>query len=1117
MPILSRFFAAILLLAALRAEGGSLDTGKRPAPARKTGAGVLIRSLAIDSALAQAGICSGDRLVAWRRERRRSEDRAPVSGRFENPFDISEVEIEISPRGTLEITLERNGRRRLATIGSQGWKVKSALSAESPDPGEGHFPLDEASLAADSLRKRGNFIAAAWTLVDTAAILTESGNPDLAHALFGQALEDARRARDPRIRARILSALAEADVARGDVASARDGLREALGIRRRIDAGSLLTAHVLSDLGRLDYESGRLAEAEAEVREALVLVDQAAPESLYAVRRLNAVAVVCEEEGKFEDAERHYDRARLLVESIAPNGIDQARTLDNLASFWNKRGDLPLAEALSRRSLAIFERLLPDSLDLAINLHTLGVLLLRRGDYQAAESLLRRDLELTEKQAPISTDLVITLNSLADVEYQRANNEQADALWRRAIDVAEKAAPESIFLAGILSSYAASLIDRGRFDEAEILLARSLSIKEHSAPGSIYLAQGLRIAARASAGLGDFPGAKALLLRAREITSSFAPGGPDDARVGEVSAAVSEMEGDLQSAEAALRTSLIWYERASPSSLDLARISHELGRVLRSEGKLGESSMEYCRAVRALDDQKRQIGGSQESKSKFAAYYGNFYRDHLELLVELGNEREAFAVSERSRARIFLSLLAERDLLFGVEVPGDLEKRRRLGEADYDRLEAEIAAASASADEAALRKKLDQLREVRSRLDHIRDETRAVAPRIASLRDPEPLDALRTASVLDPGTLLLSYSVGTTKTILFSLDSSGRLETRSLPVGEESLRQRVRRFRAFLQDPSGDDDSGSKEIERQSTALSDLLLAPAAGRISKAKRLLILPDGPLHFLPFAGLKAPGPVSGATAAAHAASPVPFHFLVEEKPVTVASSATVFAELRNRRRNHGASHLVAFGDPLYDPEGTERLRPGLRLAPLPHSRTEVERLAAVFPGSRVHLGEDATEEAAKNIEPETALLHFACHGIVDARFPLDSALALTIPNLSSPGHANGLLQAWEIFEGMRLDADLVTLSACETAVGREDAGEGLLGLTRAFQFAGARSVLASLWEVGDESTTKLMVSFYRGLGAGLSKDEALRGAQVEMIGTPLRAPFHWAGFELIGDWR
>jgi CHAT domain-containing protein len=148
----------------------------------------------------------------------------------------------------------------------------------------------------------------------------------------------------------------------------------------------------------------------------------------------------------------------------------------------------------------------------------------------------------------------------------------------------------------------------------------------------------------------------------------------------------------------------------------------------------------------------------------------------------------------------------------------------------------------------------------------------------------------------------------------------------------------------------------------------------------------------------------------------------------------------------------------------------------------------------------------------------MVHFASHGLVDSRFPLNSALALTIPEAPKDGEENGLLQAWEIFDKVRLNADLVVLSACETGLGKDMGGEGLVGLTRAFQYAGARTVVASLWSVADESTARLMKVFYGYLKAGGAKDEALRAAQITLLQDPRTAhPFHWAAFQVIGDWK
>jgi CHAT domain-containing protein len=264
-----------------------------------------------------------------------------------------------------------------------------------------------------------------------------------------------------------------------------------------------------------------------------------------------------------------------------------------------------------------------------------------------------------------------------------------------------------------------------------------------------------------------------------------------------------------------------------------------------------------------------------------------------------------------------------------------------------------------------------------------------------------------------------------------------------------------------------------------------------------------------------------------------------WLIEARPVAVVSSASVLAELVRDRRPRRGVRIVGFGDPDYPVSLQEQDRPGLRgvtglgleLYRLPATRLEVETLGELWPdGTSLWLGSRATEERAKAVGRETTIIHFATHGAVDEGRPLESALVLTLPEEVPGDGENGILQAWEVFESVRIDADLVTLSACDTALGKEVAGEGIVGLTRAFQYAGARTVLASLWSVADESTAELMARFYGGLKSGLPKDEALRQAQLAFIRGPvmmndgddaverdLSHPYFWAAFQLHGDWR
>ena len=474
-------------------------------------------------------------------------------------------------------------------------------------------------------------------------------------------------------------------------------------------------------------------------------------------------------------------------------------------------------------------------------------------------------------------------------------------------------------------------------------------------------------------------------------------------------------------------------------------------------------------------------------------------------------------------------MLAERDLLFGADVPIEMDRQRRMLNAEQ-RKALEAMGELSIGDEEKIRGLRLGLEEIQGKQAELQKAIRETCPQLAALQYPAPLDAVQAQSLLEPGTVLLTWSVGRERTQLFVL-TRAKLETAEIKIGRKALTFKIRRLR--------DQITGGEELTAAGD-LSKLLLGPARETLAKAERLLIIPDGPLHSLPFATLDDPAK-EGA-------------FLVERVPITTVVSMTVYGEIKKQGKSAGKRanpSLVAFGDPrlppglLKDGEGPEispalrtAMKWGLRLDPLPSTRVEVEAIGKLYGGeAALRLGAEATEESAKALGKVPSVIHFACHGYVNERFPLESGLVLSIPEKFEEEKENGFLQAWEIFEKLRIDADLVTLSACETALGKEMGGEGLIGLTRAFQYAGARSVLSSLWNVADESTALLMTRFYAYLKEGKPKAEALRLAQLELINSgkgrhpksvsphssPLTPhsewshPFYWAAFVLNGEWR
>ncbi|MCK4792939.1 MAG: CHAT domain-containing protein, partial [Desulfobacteraceae bacterium] len=321
----------------------------------------------------------------------------------------------------------------------------------------------------------------------------------------------------------------------------------------------------------------------------------------------------------------------------------------------------------------------------------------------------------------------------------------------------------------------------------------------------------------------------------------------------------------------------------------------------------------------------------------------------------------------------------------------------------------------------------------------------------------------------------------------------------------------------FLQVVSEPPRPGAMDIPSRTT-LYDLLIAPAERFLKTKTNLIIIPDGILHYLPFEALVS-----------HSDDGDPLYLIVRFT-VRYSPSVTTLGFLQERKEEREPTHmsqLIAFGNPefggaiapLEDGDISERGLYefcGYGFSPLPYTEEEVNAIAAVFPnGSTARfLGTEAKEETVKTQDlAGFRKVHFATHAVIDEEFPSRSCVVLTLDD--DPAE-DGFLQLNEIFN-LKLHADLVVLSACRTGLGRLVEGEGVIGLSRGFFYAGANSLLLTLWGVNDRSTATFMENFYRQMRKGNSKADALRDAKLSFIKgdlPSLRHPYYWAPFVLIG---
>lgn len=1171
--------AVVLLFMASSANGSSPESS-----------GVVVDEIAPDSPAMAAGFRTGDVLFRW--ERLDTSAASPIGGEIASIFEWIRLEIEQAPQGQFRLHGLRDGQplRLELPDGSNSLTVRPPLSAEFlPEYLHGiallkaGHPEDGAQILAELAGRvagKGHHTLACWLLRRIGVEWTGRRDWEKAVAAYRAALPEAD---NPQARVAVLDPLGEALYQRRDTAGAAEIFEQTLALWRTTRGEGLGTAKSLSNLGALAFKQGDLGRAEGLLRSAESLQERLAPASLPLAKTLSNLGVLVFTQGKIANAKQLWEKALDIQQRLSPDSLELASTLNNLAVLASNAGDLDTAERFNRHALEIRERRDPQGADLASSLKHLGTLLHGRGQLVEAEEFFKRALAIEAKRVPEGLEVAGDLANLGNVAMDHGDLGQAEDLYGQALRIIDKAAPHSNEMASVLNSLGFVLRERGDLDLSEDYLKRALAIWENlegqeslhvagalnnlgdlaqlrhdlprareyfqrsldikqkmAQPNSLTVALALSNLGLVAFEGGDFAAAEGYFRRCLDIRQHQAPGSLNVADALNSLATIVYERGEIDAVLDLSRQALAILKKLAPGSHAEAWALENLGTALRKKGERAEAAQYLSRAVDSLESQIGRLGGSHKDEETFRAGYDSYYRKLMDLLIDNGRPEEAFHVLERYRARAFLQLLAERDLNF-LGVPAEFEDRRRRIGAAYDRTQQALAELDPLKQQAEIETRLAELREIRHQREEVDTAIRKASPRLARLRYPIPLDLHATQQALDKGTLLLSYSVGEESTLVFAVSSQGPLDVRRLPVGHAELERRIEFFRNLIVTPAsvGRRKGSTDEEIRVGQELFTLLMGPFFRRIAKAERLLILPDGPLHVLPWSALVLDRPKrpfrSGKS----------WQYLIELAPLQVALSATVYAELRQMRERERVQPklaLAAFGDPLYprqpDPPGNDHLGDphlrsvvarGFRFAPLPGSRAEVTGIAALFPrGVQTYLGPQATEEHAKGLPRRTRYLHFAVHGILNQRSPLDSALALTIPSRFEEGKDNGLLQAWEIFERLRVDADLVVLSACRSGLGGEMGGEGLIGLTRAFQYAGARSVVASLWAVSDPATADLMVRFYRRLRRGHPVDEALRAAQLDLIrrhasrhgeigGVDASLPFVWAAFQLFGDGR
>lgn len=515
----------------------------------------------------------------------------------------------------------------------------------------------------------------------------------------------------------------------------------------------------------------------------------------------------------------------------------------------------------------------------------------------------------------------------------------------------------------------------------------------------------------------------------------------------------------------------------------------------------------YHEAVSSLES-ARGMQRAEEDKAGYLAQMRYLFEDVVDFLsreavgepIESDDRdwtRESFDFAERAKARAFVDQLAEAIADVNQGVDATLLEDQQVLTDNLVWLRNELAAE----EDADRRKELkDLVRDQEVEFDRVERELRATNTAYADLRYPEPIGLTELQALLGPDEVALSYSLGDSSSTLWAVSATD-VSVHLLPTRAE-LSTPVELLRFGLQDPTRLDAAAFSDAAH---ALYATLVEPASDMVSGAGRVVVMPDDILHYVPFEAL-----VTGS-----GSEWTSLDYFGRTTDVSYAPSATVLSQLRSRERPMASRDFLAVGNPDFTETNSLSNLRGNALAPLPFTAEEVSSIATLFDPDEVDIltGPSATESRIREtvLGNDYRFVHFATHGLINDDRPDYSALALSVGD--TPGE--GLLQAGEIFN-LPFQAELVVLSACETGLGQLIQGEGMVGLTRAFMYAGASSLVVSLWSVSDSSTSDLMSRFYRHMvRGGMSKGAALRQAKIELMNEADTAhPFHWAPFVLTG---
>jgi CHAT domain-containing protein/tetratricopeptide (TPR) repeat protein len=889
----------------------------------------------------------------------------------------------------------------------------------------------------------------------------------------------------------------------GEYLTALDHFEEVLQLSRAAGDDSV-EGHALFMSATIESMIGRAADAIGHYESTLLVARRIGDRGMEA-ELLSNLGMLQNSLGDHARALDLYERALFLSREMRIHELE-ARLLIRLGSLYQVQGEKTKALGSFLRALAVSRSISNGTLE-ALALSNVGRVLAELGDPERALRNLNRALEIVRQNGDRHTTLRV-LFELGKTRAAQGNHRKALEDFSAALPLAREVSDPRLE-AAVLNASGGILAREGRVDEALTLLDQGLAISRKT----------------------NDPYREADLLTTR------------GALLGQVGRGEEGLEQ--------LRRAVLLRQKAR-DKLGEAAALYQGALIERDRGNLKEGADLARSTIEAVESVRGRVA-VPELRASFLGSVQKYYELYVGLLMSVSQAKgqgelaaRALEVSERAKARTLLDLLTEAgaDIRSGID-PELLKRERSLRQVLRARIELQMRPAQGKQSDADSEKLVGEVDSLTAELQQVEAEIREASPHYAVLTQAQPFDLSGIQrEVLDEDTLLLEYALGETRSFLFAV-SRGGLRGFVLP-SRVAIEEAARKLNVLWSSPQTAPPRGGEYGAREARTLSQMILGPAADLLA-AKRLLVVADGALQLIPFAALPLPKAREKSQNR---------EVLIDRHEIVSLPSASVLAIQRRElaSRKPAPKTLAVLADPVFerdDPrlrgrgvrgtvqrgneaalEGSLKLDEasvvelatiagGFQISRLPLTRREAKAILRLVPSSDRKEALDFAASVATVKSEEIGsyrYVHLATHGLINSRHPELSGLVLSLFD-EGGAEQDGFLSTLDVFN-LKLPADLVVLSACRTGLGKEVRGEGLVGLARAFLYAGAARVVASLWKVDDAATADLMERFYEGMlgPEHLTPAAALRRAQITMKRQRRwEHPSYWAAFTLMGEWK